>query len=241
MGTYKITPLHLGDITRPKSNMINGYKGKEILPFPLTAYYLEGEHKIMVDTGGCAPDEPRGIAAQPYTRTPEQDLKATLKNIGVDPDEIEYVIFTHIHWDHAYNNSLFKKAKFICQRKEYDGVASGADLLGYVPEEVLKYEYEFTDGDEELFDGISVMMTPGHTRGMQCVVVDTDSGKVVITGDLITVRESFNQDPPECNGLYPNEEALAQMREGVAKVAAVSRKILPGHEPGVYEPNLGFN
>ncbi|MCL1828014.1 MAG: N-acyl homoserine lactonase family protein [Oscillospiraceae bacterium] len=240
MGKYKITPLHLGDITRPKSNMINGYEGKEVQDFPLVAYYLEGEHKIMVDTGGCAPEEPRGIAAQPYTRTPGQEPEAALKSIGVDPGEIEYVIFTHIHWDHAYNNGLFKNAKFICQRKEYESVASGADVIGYVPEEVLKYEYELTDGDAVLFDGVSVMLTPGHTRGMQCVAVDTEDGKIVITGDLITVRESFNKNPPECNGLYPNEEALAQMRAGVAKVAAMTRKILPGHEPDVFKPNMGF-
>lgn len=96
MKTYKIFPLNLGYITRPKKNFFFGYQGTEVEDFPVIAYYLEGEHKILVDNGGCAVDAPRGVAAQPYTRTKEQEIDNALRAIGVEPEEIEFIIFTHI-------------------------------------------------------------------------------------------------------------------------------------------------
>ena len=122
MAIYTILPLHLGDITRPRSNMIYGYEGKEMQDFPLIAYYLEGEHKILVDTGGSAPGSAQGQRAAPYKRLPEQELDAALGSIGVSADDVEYVVFTHLHWDHAGNNHLFSNAKFFCQKIEYDSL-----------------------------------------------------------------------------------------------------------------------
>lgn len=241
MSTYKITPLCLGHITRPKKNFFYGYTGSEVLPYPLIAYFLDGEHKILVDTGGCAPDEPRGIGAQPYTRTPEEELPTALAAIGLTPDDIEYVIFTHLHWDHAYNNHLFPNAVFYCQKKEYEGLIDPAtEKIGYVPEEVLKYEYTLIDGDAEVFPGIYAIHTPGHTPGGQCLIVDTDVGKVALTGDTITLQESFRQSPPRCNGLYHSETDLAQMLEATNKLAAITHNILPGHEPAVFLPGMGL-
>lgn len=241
MSTYKITPLCLGHITRPKKNFFCGYTGEDKHDYPLIAYYLEGEHKILVDTGGCGPEEPRGIGAQPYTRTPEEELPAALAAIGLSPDDIEYVIFTHLHWDHAYNNHLFTKAKFYCQKKEYEGLVDPAgEKIGYVPEEVLKYEYELVDGDGEIFPGIYAILTPGHTPGGQSLIVDTEKGKVALTGDTITLQESFRQDPPMCNGLYHSEEDLRQMLEATNKIAAITKNILPGHEPAVFLPGMGL-
>jgi glyoxylase-like metal-dependent hydrolase (beta-lactamase superfamily II) len=89
----------------------------DIMDFPLIAYYLEGgSYKIMVDTGGTPPD---GIKWQPYFRTENESLDKALQGIGVSPEEIDIVILTHLHWDHASNNHLFPKARFIV-RKEYD-------------------------------------------------------------------------------------------------------------------------
>lgn len=242
MSTYNITPLCLGHITRPKKNFFMGYTGTDVHPYPLIAYYLEGDHRILVDTGGCAPEEPRGVAAQPYTRTPEQELPAALAAIGVKPEDIEYVIFTHLHWDHAYNNHLFPNATFMVQKKEYESVADpAADKTGYVPEEVLKYHYELIDGEREIFPGISTLLTPGHTEGGQCLVVDTARGKVALTGDTITIQESFKQNPPMPNGLYHSEEARLQLLDAARRIRAITDKILPGHAPEVFTPGMGLD
>jgi N-acyl homoserine lactone hydrolase len=235
MSTYKITPLHLGDITRPKSNMIYGYEGKEVYDFPLIAYYLDGEHKILVDTGGSHPDSAQGRRAAPYKRTPEQELDAALKKIGVDPGEIDTVILTHLHWDHAENNHLFPNAALYCQKIEYESLLD-PDITkkGYAMDNVLKFQYKLLDGDQQVFDGISVVLTPGHTPGMQCVLVDTELGKVLLTGDLVTLRESLKYDPPRFNALLYDDSALPAAAASLRKILPLTDKILPGHDPDVF-------
>ncbi len=235
MSTYKITPLHVGDITRPKSNMIYGYKGTEVQDFPLIVYYLEGVHKILVDTGGSDPESAQGKKAAPYKRTPEQKLDAALARIGVEPEDIEFVILTHLHWDHAENNHLFPNAAFMCQKVEYESVLD-PDITkkGYEMGNVLRTKYDLIDGDKQIFDGISVVLTPGHTPGMQCVVVDTDIGKVILSGDLITLRESLTCNPPTFNALLYDDSALSMMQESLNKILPISPNILPGHDPSVF-------
>ena len=237
MEKYKITPLNLGYITRPKKNFFYGYEGTEVKAFPVNAYYLEGEYKILVDNGGCAADAPRGVAAQPYTRTKDQEVDTALRSIGVEPEEIEVIIFTHLHWDHASNTALFPNARLICQKREYESLFEPdhpSIQKGYVIEEVKGYNYELVDGDAQLFDGISVVLTPGHTIGSQSVVVDTEEGPVIITGDLIAIQDSWKHDPPMPNGLYYNEEALRMMFDSIDKLIPISKYILPGHDPAVH-------
>jgi glyoxylase-like metal-dependent hydrolase (beta-lactamase superfamily II) len=233
MGIYKIIPLHLGTIRRPKSNMILDSPPSDARgDFPLLAYYLEGERKILVDTGGNPPDDPFGQKAQPYTRAREQELPNALRAAGVAPADIEIVILTHLHWDHAANNHLLPNARFYCQRAECDFIRNPAPeaSMGYEFARARATSYEPIDGDARLFDGISVLLTPGHTKGGQCVVVDTAEGKAVLTGDLVTLRESYRMNPPMPNGLCIDREA---MLKSLQKVKAVSDRIFPGHDPDV--------
>jgi glyoxylase-like metal-dependent hydrolase (beta-lactamase superfamily II) len=215
--------------------MIYGYGRREVLDFPLIAYYIEGEHRILVDTGGSHPDSAQGKRAAPYRRRPEQELDAALSAIGVSAKDIDYLILTHLHWDHAGNNHLFTHIPIFCQKLEFDNLIDPAgDRKGYDTDDVLQYSYELVDGDKQLFDGVSVLLAPGHTKGMQCVVVDTEKGKAVITGDLAPLREGLEYDPPRCNALLYSDEAYEQARSSLDKVLSVSRMILPGHDSGVF-------
>ena len=243
MSAYKITPLHLGTITRPKKNFLHGYTGSEVEDFPIIVYHLDGEHKILVDTGGCAVDSEYGQRFQPYRRPKDQELDAALASIGVRPEQIEYVIFTHLHWDHASCNELFPNARFICQRRELASLYepdNPSSKGGYIKDYVKQFSYELVDGDLQLFDGISVVLTPGHTIGSQSVIVDTDDGLTIISGDLITLQESWYMDPPRSSALYYSEEALTMMYESIDKLRKISTRLLPGHEWHVFEPGMGL-
>lgn len=222
MAAYRITPLCLGIIQRPKTNMVCDCGDRSIIDFPLIAYYIEGNgHKIMVDTGGSAPD---GVHWMPYTRTPGQEMDAQLRAIGVEPEEIDTVLFTHIHWDHAGNNHFFPHARFIAQAKEVaDLHASGVET-----HIVEKTKFETVDGDVEIYPGISVLLAPGHSPGMQCVVVDTADGRVMLTGDLVAMYEGWERRCP--GGFYDRAVADAS----IEKIGRVCDKILPGHEPAVF-------
>jgi N-acyl homoserine lactone hydrolase len=232
---YTIRPLRLGTIRRKKESMSYHCGVDEIWDFPLISYYLEGDgSKIIVDTGGSAPD---GRKWQPYFRKKNERLDRALFDIGVSPAEINLVIFTHLHWDHAGNNRIFSNARFVVQKKELDYLLSPEPKVkaGYEADLVMRTKYETIDGDCEIVPGISVVLTPGHTVGMQCVVVETASDKYILGGDLITLLENWEAVPPIPSGNHYN---LELMKKSLDRVQELHGKILPGHDEKVFKQKI---
>jgi N-acyl homoserine lactone hydrolase len=232
MNTYTIRPLQLGIIKRKKENMSYKCGVTDILDFPLISYYLEGEgHKIVIDTGGSSPD---GVKWQPYLRTENETPDNALRNIGIAAEDIDTVILTHLHWDHASNNHLFPQARFFVQKTEYEYLSNPAipDKVGYEPDLALHTHYELVDGDRDIMPGISVVLAPGHSIGMQCVVVETRAGKYILGGDLVTLLENWEASPHIPNGAFYN---LNMMRESLAKIDRLHGTVLPGHDPEVFK------
>jgi glyoxylase-like metal-dependent hydrolase (beta-lactamase superfamily II) len=231
MNNYIIRPLRLGTISRKKENMSYGCGVTDIIDFPLISYYLEGAgHKIIVDTGGSPPD---GVKWQPYHRTENECLGKSLQSIGVSPEEIDIVILTHLHWDHASNNHIFPNAQFIVQKKEYDYLTAPQPEIkvGYELDLVLQTKYELVDGDTNIVPGIHVVLAPGHSTGMQCVVVDTRAGKYILGGDLITLFENWEAEPHVPNGIFYD---LNIMLESLEKIDRLNGIVLPGHDQEVF-------
>ncbi len=226
MDGYTITPLKLGTITRKKSNMVYGAEDTPA-EFPLLAFLLEGFGlKLLVDTGGSAPD---GTRWMPYTRTPEESLPAALAAAGAEPEEIGAVFFTHLHWDHAGNNTLLPHAQFYVQWAEY-GYIAAEERPGYERELVLQSKYKLLDGDvQNVLPGISVLLTPGHSAGSQCVIAATPEGPVVLAGDLIPTCENLARNAPN-GGHYDRNLIAASM----ARVTALNLRVLLGHDAAVF-------
>src|SRR5690606_10567734 len=79
---------------------------------------LGGARPILVDSGPCASPEWGTNYHNPFSRTPEQDLRSALRAHEVEPTDIRTVILTHLHWDHCYGNKYLPNARFVVQRKE---------------------------------------------------------------------------------------------------------------------------
>jgi glyoxylase-like metal-dependent hydrolase (beta-lactamase superfamily II) len=195
------------------------------IQFPLIAYYAEwGNHKILIDTGGAAPDGKRWM---PYTRTVGESMEAQLKKIRVRPEEIDAVILTHLHWDHAGNNQLFPNAKFYVQSKE----AADLHKPGVDTALVEKTPYTLIYGDTDLFPGVRLVLAPGHSPGMQCVLIQTAQGEVMLTGDLLPLYENWESKMP--NGVFYDLDVI---NSSILKVSRLCSRILPGHDSKVFEP-----
>ena len=222
--TFSITPLHIGTIIRKKTNMLFQCGDDTPTEFPLISFLLVGEdgRKFLVDTGGSTPDGKRWM---PYWRPVNQNLENKLEEHGISPDEIEGVFFTHLHWDHAGNNALFKNAKFYVQKQEYLSVTE-RHMPGFEKELVLKSTYFLLDGDQtDIVPGISAVLTPGHSEGSQTIIVDTPAGKTAIAGDLFPTFENVSLKIP--GGVhYDFDTNVASMN----KVLSLGITILPGHE-----------
>lgn len=120
-------------------------------------------------------------------------LTELLAGEGLTPGDIDHVVLTHGHFDHAENLDLFPDACVVIQRDELSHAADP------VPSQRIFYwqstianlvarrrpgQIRTLDGDAELFDGFRVLKVPSHTPGMQVPLLQTSKGIVAIASDL---------------------------------------------------------
>ncbi|HEY0387599.1 MAG TPA: MBL fold metallo-hydrolase [Gaiellales bacterium] len=111
---------------------------------------------------------------------------------------IDIVVNTHLHFDHCGGNHLFAGKPIYVQRQEL-GLARGPEPYT-IPEwvDAPGVEYVAVDGEFELLPGVRLVPAPGHSPGMQVVVVETDGRPMVVGGD-VAVRLS-QLDEPDSEG-----------------------------------------
>jgi glyoxylase-like metal-dependent hydrolase (beta-lactamase superfamily II) len=155
---------------------------------------------IVCETGiGTKLSEKR--AHQVVLREPE-GLLHSLQSVGIRPDEVDAVITTHLHWDHAGGLTrrdaqgglelTFPKARHFIQRSEWD-FALHPDVRsqsGYVADDFTPLSdgnrlVEFLDGDAEVMPGVELRHVGGHTPGSQILILRSGELACAVTGDLV--------------------------------------------------------
>ena len=168
--------------------------------WPVYGWAVDGpEGTILVDTGMV-------------DSTPELDQEwAPVLLPWPDLRGVVAVINTHLHFDHCGGNRRFAGLPTYVQRVELE-TAVAPDYL----EEWVRFpgeSYVEVDGDAELFPGVSVLFTPGHSAGHQSVVVQTGDGVVVLGGDVTySMRELVDGATPSIlriHALRPQRVYLA--------------------------------
>ncbi len=130
-----------------------------------------------------------------------------LRALGVEPEDVDVVVNTHLHHDHASNNDLFVNATFYAHR-------SDRPLEGTV----------MVDEDMNLRPGIDIIHTPGHTPGCLSVLLETDR-RYALVGDAIPGRDNFEKwAPPGIN--FDIEIAMVSMK----RLVDWADVIVPGHD-----------
>jgi glyoxylase-like metal-dependent hydrolase (beta-lactamase superfamily II) len=189
-----IKALHIGDVGLDWSFLMFAYKEGRKTWIPITSYLILGAEKpILVDTGvrffpGINEDMKVNSAMdQCFVVTPEQDIIKQIREQGLEPEDIGYIIHTHLDIDHTGNNDKFSNARIILQRKE--AACAGANYTGHCPDFpwfVNNYNrIDFIDGDIELFPGIKCLLCPGHTDGHQHIEVESVQGRAIMCGDTV--------------------------------------------------------
>ena len=195
------------------------------------------QRTIVIDIGFEYED---GVArGRTSLRCPTEGLAA----IGVDAAEVEDVIITHMHYDHAGNVDKFPKAMFHLQDSEMEfatgrAMRHAAFRHSYTVDNVTDMvrmlyndRVEFHDGDAVIAPGVSVHHVGGHSRGMQFVRVNTARGQVVLASDASHYYENFLDGVP-----FATVENIHLMLEGHKRVQALADSldhIIPGHDPMV--------
>ena len=161
-----------------------------------------------------------------HWRAPKS-LTQKLADLGVTPNDIAYVGFSHAHPDHVGNGSLFTRAKLFIQEPEYDFYLSPKGKPPVEPANWSKLRDNPTTklhGDYDVFGDGSVMIfaSPGHTPGHQSLLVKLPkTGPVMLTGDAAHFRD--NWDTPRAPVQNFDKEATITSLEKLKKVADANR------------------
>jgi N-acyl homoserine lactone hydrolase len=197
--------LPLGDCCCVYEVIAPGVEDGKRIHIPVSAYLLrlDDDTLVMVDTGMNRvhihePDhtwrgQPIAEVLVPVMRR-EDSLLWRLAELGIAPQDIDYVINTHLHFDHAGNNDLLEKATFLVQRDHYE-LAKGNPSFPNQYWNLPALRYELIDGARTVLPGVEVIPTPGHAVGHQSVLVRlAESGNVILCGDAIYTQENLDHD-----------------------------------------------
>jgi len=226
---YEIIPIHVM-YSEPLSKGIFTYTIDyfEELSLHGGSFLIKGVEglNILVDTGPTVEDFHNHDFPAESIKPMKQALEETT---GLKPEDIDVVLFTQLHHDHCPCANLYKNAKFIVQKEEWDSCHNPPACYRtlYNPEYVEDITPTFVDGDVyEIYPGISLLSTPGHTLGTQSISVDTKEGRVIICGlccdeDNFNPREELREIWPEVlvPGLHVDSEVAYQSMLRVKKEA----------------------
>ncbi|MFQ5761908.1 MAG: N-acyl homoserine lactonase family protein [Candidatus Bathyarchaeia archaeon] len=242
----EIHVLHVGDLDLDQSFLVLGYRPGTIARVPIYSYLiLGGEKKVLVDAGWSHPKIMSRLGMKGMQK-PEQDIRRQLKTHGLNPTDVDYLVHTHLHIDHAGMDRLFTKAQIVMQRRELEYSVSG--LMGeQYPAEYITYLVEQLHkpgrlllldgdigGDTQLIKNVWCVAAKAHTPGSTNVYVKTNKGMAVLCGDVIyDIEEQTRKRKywPTGNHAMTKREEMA----AIAKIVHDADFILPIHDYEVQE------
>jgi N-acyl homoserine lactone hydrolase len=177
-----IRRIHLGHFTRPEGDE---WAGQKIV---VVAYLLRHPKGVVLFDTGIGEGHPEAEAIYRPVRRP---FEGALAIAGARLEEIDVVINCHLHFDHSGNNFRFPGLPIFVQSIEREN-AQEPDYT--IPEVVIDFpgaRPELIEGETEILPGIRIVPTPGHTTGHQSLIVETDSGVVILAGQAFNATSEY--------------------------------------------------
>jgi len=159
-----------------------------------------GGRRILVETGNGDKFPPK--LKDIYGIDHDRSIGGALREVGLEPDAIDTVVMTHLHFDHSGGTTrktasgalepVFKRAKHVVQRLEWEDATHPHERnrASYLGENIGPLGeaglLQVVDGETELAPGVRVVPTPGHTRGHQSVLIGPEGGpRALFLGDVV--------------------------------------------------------
>jgi glyoxylase-like metal-dependent hydrolase (beta-lactamase superfamily II) len=238
--SVRLLALTCGWLTGPRALFIEGGKGKVRVPVPV--FIVEHPRgRVLFDSGLH-----RELQDDPVTRlgraaavfTPEfaagDDVAARLGAADLDVGKVDYLVNSHLHFDHAGGNVAVPNATIVVQRREWQAAHDEAGIAAnnYTPADYDTGQPRLeVDGEHDLFGDGSVICLPtfGHTPGHQSLLVRLDGGDVVLAADACYFRQTLEE--LKLPLVVHDAAAMLASLQRLRALAAVGTRIVYGHDP----------
>lgn len=242
---YKIQILKNADWFAPGSVIFDhGHLLHDPVKICMACFLLRGEgHNIMIDTGMDGIDETYTAKdRQEWDHLgPSKNIKDLLSEFDLSCDDIDTVLFTHLHFDHYWNVEQFKNAKLVVNRKDWFFALDPYNLPVFPPKGFPRRQLAYMAGEAferlvlvddyyEAFHGITMHWVGGHSPGHMVIQVETKKGPAIIVGDIIYLYENLEKNIPI--GYFTNYKELIDAMIWLKKQNAI---LLPSHDYQIFK------
>lgn len=203
-----------------------------------------GDHTVLIDTGYGGKESEKFI--QIHGMEQGEPLLDNLHAIGLGPEDIDFVVFSHLHFDHAgggisrdHCNALvpaFPQATYVAQRREWEVATSDIpELAGNYPRENLlplrdAGVLRLIDDGEEIVPGLRGLVTGGHTEGHNALHFESSGAQAIYLGDLCPTHAHLPRMWCMSYDMYPMV-TRHQKPELLGRIADEGWTILYDHDP----------
>ncbi len=158
----------------------------------------DGRHSVLVDTGYGSKYAP--LDRRSYGMDEGNPVLESLASLGVTADDIDLVVLSHLHFDHAGGATrydagrtlvpTFRNARHVIGRLEWEDATSGAPELAtaYLMENLTPLAeaglVELIEGGTQIVPGLSARLTGGHTRGHLSLAFESEGQVAFFIGDI---------------------------------------------------------
>jgi len=158
-------------------------------------------------------------------------LLEKLQSLGYYPQNIDYLILSHSHYDHSMNWRLFPRAEILMHEVEFKYARECGDGHYLVDGKTLSEGLEksgrlsiVTEKETELLKGITLLHTPGHTPGSMSALININEKIVALAGDAVkNIQEA--RDKKVAITMDPVNSSAS-----IKKLIERSNLIIPGHD-----------
>jgi len=188
------------------------------IPAAFNSYFIRtGDHTILIETGGG--DKADARARERMKLPPEAEpLPEVIARHGFDPEAIDIVINSHLHWDHCGGNTIlrhgvptpaFPRARYFAARGEWEHAHERLirDSVSYIDANydplVENGQMTLVDGDFEVAPGIWMRRAPGHNRDMMVITAESRGQTFCFLADLVPTAAHLQPTWITAFDLYP--------------------------------------
>ena len=246
-GTFRLDGgAMFGVVPKVLWSKTNPADGNNRISMAMRALYVEGGgHKLLVDSGAGTKLNEKMLRNY-VIESP--GLGASLEENNISPSSVTDAVVTHLHFDHAggytyYDGNsdlrlVMPEAVHHVQRKQWEAALdpNEKDRASFFEENFIPIDesgrLHLVEGEEELYPGIILIPTEGHTPGHQVVLVDGGEGSLLYCGDLIPLASHINLPYIMSYDHYPLE-TLEEKKRLLGRAADEDWVLFFEHDPAI--------